>query len=401
MSSNQRVKAILAGLFLVFALVLASCAPPAGVEVTSARIQAWVGGPRDGVEVPMGQVPVLCHAFARAGVAQIELWVNGAFANRAVNTAPGETYFTAELSFQATGPGTYVLVCLTGDQDGETVRSEPVTVTVSGEEAAPTATPPEIPTATPTSTEVPPTATPPPPTRTGVPPTATRIPPTATRIPPTSTPPPPTPTTPPPRVVITMFEVSKTQIMWGECVRFTWRVEGAPTAIRLAGEGVGNYPDFRDKCPTSTRDFVLEAENEVSTDSESITVVVIQPSPSPDDRTGPSITNVNPIRGGQICTGTYCAPADRSLDISATVSDLSGVRSVELYCIFINGGTQPEQYCGAFVQSGGNNWVIDYTPPPSFYSGTIKYRIKATDDSPLRNVSWWGTGYISVLPGIG
>ena len=87
--------------------------------------------------------------------------------------------------------------------------------------------------------------------------------------------------------------------------------------------------------------------------------------------------------------------------VSATVSDLSGVRSVELYCIFINGGTQPEQYCGAFVQSGGNNWVIDYTPPPSFYSGTIKYRIKATDDSPLRNVSWWGTGYISVLPGIG
>ena len=144
MCSNQRVKAILAGLFLVFALVLASCAPPTvSMEVTSAPIQAWVGGPRDGVEVPMGPVPVLCHAFARAGVAQIELWVNGAFTNRAVNTAPGETYFTAELSFEATGPGTYVLECLTGDQDGETVRSEPVTVTVSGEEAAPTATPPE------------------------------------------------------------------------------------------------------------------------------------------------------------------------------------------------------------------------------------------------------------------
>jgi len=42
MSSSQRVKVILMGLFLVFALVLASCEERAAVsfEVTSARINA-------------------------------------------------------------------------------------------------------------------------------------------------------------------------------------------------------------------------------------------------------------------------------------------------------------------------------------------------------------------------
>jgi len=384
MSSNQRVQAILLGLFLVFALVLASCAPAAGVEVTSARIQAWVGGPRDGVEVPMGQVPVLCHAFARAGVAQIELWVNGAFTNRAVNTAPGETYFTAELSFEATGPGRYVLECLTGDQDGETVRSEPVTVTVGGEEPAPAATPPEIPTATPTSTEVPPPVAPPPPTATQVPPTATRIPPTATRIPPTSTPPPPTSTPPPPMIV--SFEVVKSD----GCFHFTWAVEGVISAVWFDGEGVGDH-DSRDRCPTATRAYELRAEGPGGTDTESVTVVV-----TPGDTEGPVIGRFA-HSPGLIYWDEYdtCGPPTYPVEVAINaynITDPSGVSAVKVVYRVVEAGRPAGQWqakpmnqvqTGMYSASiGANDLELSLNPPVSYGYGnqsTLEYYIQAFD----------------------
>jgi hypothetical protein len=341
MKRSQRVKAILLGLFLAAVLVLASCGPfPARVD-TEER-EAYVGGPRHGMEikfeaVPPDGVPVLCHGQAPAGVASIELDVNGSFIGRSVNTAaPGThefTYFTAQMSFQPDAPGHYDLRCRTQDQEGRTVNSAVVTIFLFDRLPTPaTWVPPEtpwapVPTATPTSTEVPPTAVPP----TAVPPTA--VPPTA--VPPTSTPLPPTstPTTPPP-----------------------------PTPV----------PPTRTPLP---------------------------PSPTLDDRTGPSITNVNPIRTGRVCNGQYCGgPNDpTTIDISATVTDLSGVRSVEFYC------TEPgysERNCGAFVRIGGDNWVFTYDPE-GFTTATVTYRIKATDDSPPRNVSWWGTGYIQVYEIIG
>ena len=198
MRRSQQVKAISPGIFLALALVVASCVPSPVVPVSTGP-RAWVGGPPDGSEVPLGEVSVMCHSFAHAGVAQAELWVNTVFANRGVNPAPGEEYFTAVLSFEVTGPGRYVLHCRTIDQEAEMAQSEPVTVVVRGEVAAPTATPPGVPTATPTSTEVPPTGTPVPPTATPVPPSGTPVPHTATPVPPTANPVPPTGTPVPPR----------------------------------------------------------------------------------------------------------------------------------------------------------------------------------------------------------
>ncbi|TKJ28575.1 MAG: hypothetical protein CEE40_11450 [Chloroflexi bacterium B3_Chlor] len=401
MTSSQRVKAILVGLFLVFALVLASCGPlPARVDTS--ELEAVVGV-RHGMEinledVPPTGVPVLCHGQAPAGVASIELYVNGMFFGRSSNTAApgthGFNYFTAEMSFAPDGPGAYELRCRTHDQEGRTVNSADVTIFLIGEVPTSPTVPPEIPTATPTSTEAPPPEVPTDtPTATGVPtdtPTSTARPTDTPTNTPTST-----PTTPLRPVTIVSFEVNPSTVTPGGCAHFTWRVEGDVTEIWFDGEGVGNYPDSRDRCPTATRAYELHAEGPpgAGSDTESLTVVV-----APGDTEGPSITNVDPIKGGQICVGTYCTPADRSLDISAVVTDLSGVSSVEFYCT-VPGGS--EAYCGPFVRSGGNNWLITYTPLKGVSSGTLTYRIKATDNSPRRNVSWWGTGYIQVFVGIG
>ncbi len=372
MSNNQRVKAIVAGLFLVSAVVLASCGvEPMAMEVTLATINAWVGGPPDGAEIPLGENPVLCHFFADEGVASGELWVNGSFANGAANPDPGNEYFTAELSFQAPAPGTYVLECVTTDQADNQAWSEPATVFVS-RGPVPPPPPPEVPAATPTETEVPrevPTATP---TSRAVP---TNTPTSTTR--PTNTPtstPTSTPTTQP-RVVITMFEVSKTQTTSGECVRFTWRVE-APTEIYFDGEGVTNYPAFEDRCPTSTRAFELRAEGYGGPVTASITVVVIQPSPPPSDTEGPSIWDEEGPEGMVAPMGGDCL---ETYQFQAYVSDPSGVRWVKLICSI---NQRDQQACGSLELHPRipNLYRIAYALPELKGSpGSMYWYIRACD----------------------
>ncbi len=388
MRSNQPVERILLGIFLVLALALASCGPTTEVETAPTNPRAWFGGPPDGSEVPPDEVSAMCHGFAQGGVAQIELWVNGALANQAANPTPGGEYFTAVLTFQPSGPGSYVLLCRAYDQAGEMAQSGPSTVVVSGE--VPTAMPTEtgVPTPTPTATEAQPTATSVPPTATPVAPTATTIPPTATPVPPTATPRPPTSTpTTPPAPTIQSLVANPPTINKGSCSRISWAVVGVISAVYFDGEGVGDH-DFRDKCPNQTTTYILRAVGPGGERTANITVEVAQ------DTTGPTITNVDPLAGGRVYTGA-CSGGPTyptSLEISATVTDSSGVRAVEFYCTLPGQG---EQYCGAFVRGGGNNWRISYDPAETF-EGTVSYRIKATDDSPARNVSWSNTGYIQV-----
>jgi len=395
MNGSRRIRAALVCLLLVSAMVLAGCGEAAS-RVVEGGPRAWVGGPPDGSEV-LGLVSVMCHAFARGGVSQIELYVNGAFANRAANPDPGNEYFTARLTFETTGPGSYVVHCRTYGQEGAMVQSDPVTLRVTGEEPTATTGEEEIPTATPTSTEAPPTPTPPPPTGTSVPPTATRIPPTSTPIPPTSTPRAPTATLPPLRIV--SFEVSKSQIFQGECVRFDWQVEGSPTAIYFDGEGVTS-PDSRDRCPTATREFELRAEGHGGPVTKRLTVVVIQPSPTPSDSTGPSIVWKNQTTNGgatsPVWCGQYCSPPCGYIDINAIVTDPSGVSSVDLYCTY---GQGREAWCAAFTEGYRDLWTARYTP--NLGTGTYHYRIRAVDDSSNSNVSWWGSGQFEVMSCIG
>jgi hypothetical protein len=341
-------------------------------------------------------VSAMCHAYAKAGVSHIELWANGVFANRAPNTTdPSAEYFTASLTFETTGPGSYVLHCWTYDQDGGSAQSDPVTLRVTGEEPTPTTGEEEIPTASPTSTEVPPTATRPSPSETAVPPTATSIPPTSTRVPPTSTPRPPTATPVPVRIV--SFEVSESQITTGGCVRFDWVVQGSPSAIFFDGEGVSS-PDSRDRCPTATREYELRAElNGQVADRATLTVVVV-----PGDTTGPEIYFQNQS-ADPVCVGAYCSGFPTYIDITFRVTDPSGVRSVELFCAvtFGEGGKIPEYKCGDFVQGRGDYWSVRFTPPSDWYYHDVDYRVRATDDSAARNTSWWKTGEFAVRSRIG
>jgi hypothetical protein len=162
----------------------------------------------------------------------------------------------------------------------------------------------------------------------------------------------------------------------------SWSVEGNPSAIYFDGEGVTS-PDSRNRCPSETTSYTLVARGPGGEVSQSLTVSVIL------DSEGPSIDNV-----GQSDDSVYCLQEPREIVISARVRDPSGVSAVDLYCSLDEGG---EEWCGAFSRSG-NNWTATYIPlEHAICSGTMEYRIRATDDSPRGNVSWWGTGsfYIS------
>jgi hypothetical protein len=323
---------ILALLLLSALLVVASCAP------VQAGPRAWIDWPLEGFETSPGStVNLIAHAYAEQGVAEVRLEVDRQ-PYRVVSPDPaGEQFVEVSAAWFAGEPGLYLLSVIAVDANGLASGPADVTVRVTGEGAEATAplgpaetAPPPTPTPEgPVSTVVP--------TETEPPPTPTSPPATGTRVPSTATPPPPTATPLPPRIV--SFEVSRSQITAGECVSFSWRVEGAPTAIYFDDEGVTS-PDSRQRCPTSTRGFELRAEGPGGADTESLTVVVIQPSPTPKDTQAPPAPSlVSP-------TGGILLPCDDvTLDWNA-VTDPSGIGT---YAVKVEKETTP----GNWQSAGG------------------------------------------------
>jgi hypothetical protein len=148
-----------------------------------------------------------------------------------------------------------------------------------------------------------------------------------------------------------------------------------------------------DRCPTATREFVLTAEvGGQVVDSASLTVVVIQPSPSPSDRDGPQIYREI---GPSVMAAPYKNSCTSPYQFGAIVRDASGVRWVKLICSFNQG---PEQSCGGLQLTGSDYYEIDYSLPtdgsiqPGF---TMHWHIRACDvvdpmnctDSPSYTVS--------------
>jgi hypothetical protein len=295
-------------------LVVPSCAP------AQVGPRAWIDWPLEGFETEPGStVNLIAHAYAEEGVAEVRLEVDRQ-PYRVVSPDPaGEQFVEVSAAWFAEEPGLYLLSVIAVDTKGQASGPADVTVRVTGEVPETTATPgPEEtpPPSTPTPEEPVPTMAA---TETAPPPRPTSPPPTGTRLPPTATPPPPTATPQPPRIV--SFEVSDSQITAGECVRFSWRVEGSPTAIYFDGEGVTS-PDSRERCPTSTRGFELRTESPGGADTESLTVVVVvQPTPTPDTQGPPAPSLVSPTGGIEV----PCADPDHvKLDWNP-VTDPSGI----------------------------------------------------------------------------
>ncbi len=265
---------ILPLLLLSVLLVVLSCAP------AQAGPRAWIDWPRDGFETAPGTtVTLIGHAYAQEGVAEVRLEVDRQPYRVGSPEPAGGQFVEVSVDWFPDAPGTYLLSLTAFDVNGQASNPASVTVRVPGEVPEPSVTPgPE---------ETPPPAT------TPEEPVST--------VAPTDAPPPPTVTAPPPtatllRPRIVSFEVDRSQITAGGCVAFSWRVEGSPTAIYFDGEGVTS-PDSRSVCPTATKEYQLRAEGPGGVDTESLTVVVVEPSPTPDTQGPPAPSPAVPANG--------------------------------------------------------------------------------------------------------
>ena len=355
---------------LALGLVLAACAPS-----STQGPAAWLDQPLDGARLPLGPQEITAHASDTDGVSGFEFYVDGTILVSA--SAGGSELEHTTVGWNPSRPGVYTVGVRATDGQGHAGAEAKAVVTV-GEVVSPTSPSPSM---EPVSSPVPATATAPLPSQTAVPPAATPPPPTRTALPPTQTPVPPTSTPPPPPPTIVSFQASPAQIQEGACTTVSWRVEGGPTEIYFDGEGATS-PDSRQRCPSQTTSYTLVARGPGGEVSQSLSVSVIV-----DDQ-GPRIANVQ-----QSTNSVYCREDPSEIEISARVTDPSGVRSVELYCNLDGGG---EVLCRNLSRSG-NRWSTTYIPQEhAICYGTMQYRIKATDDSARGNVSWWGTGSFDI-----
>jgi len=257
-------------LFLILLAALGATLSCTGQESMEPR--AWIDAPPDGVNVPVNEpVTIISHGYARQGVAELLLSVNGDAYRRDV---PAESGMFGEVrqEWVPTEDGVYTLQVVTYDSTGaasspaaitlrvgEVIAEAPtvteeaavsidtptVTITVTG-----TAYPTDTPTATPTGTTIA-TATP---TATGTmqptdTPTAT---PTATATDmPTLT---PIPTTPPD---IRLWADAQT-VQAGSCTTVRWHAS-AVSAYWIDGQaGAGDDGSFQ-TCPCQTETHTLRA----------------------------------------------------------------------------------------------------------------------------------------------
>ena len=349
--------------------------------------RVWIDIPKDGTEVKVGTtVSVVSHAYARNGVAEIMLSVNGEPYRREPPSEPGASFTQIGQEWVPEKPGEYILQVRAYDSKGQASNMAVVRVIVVGEVAlAPTVTP-TIPPLKPTLTFTP---TPPPtptPTFTPIPPltpTPTFTPkPTATPTPtqkPTPTPTPTfTPTPIPPAQV--NFWVERDTIASGECTVLHWDVEHA-TAVYLDGEGVVGH-GTRQVCPASTTTYRLHVVAPAGDVDRSVTVVVT----APLDTTPPTIAKIA-HSADPIYDKPACGP--NSVTITAWVSDPSGVSRVELsYRVVRSPGPTYGQWRtlvmnpvggDKYQATVGQNELQSSLNPPVYSTSTIEYYIRAWD----------------------
>jgi hypothetical protein len=381
---RQRSPIAVLPLVLLGVMTLAlSCAP------ARAGPRAWIDWPPNGFETSVGTpLNVIAHAYAEDGVAEVQLAVDRQPYRVVTPDQAGEQFVEVSADWLAEQPGTYLLSMAAVDVNGQAGNPASVTVSVTGEGPGLLLTPSPVTTALTMTLESPTVA---PPAGTAPPPTATSPPPaTATSLRPTSTPAPPTLTPQPPRIV--SFEVNRSQIAAGECVRFSWRVDGSPTAIYFDGEGVTS-PDSRERCPTATKEFELRAEGTGGGDTARLTVVVVQPSPTPHDTQGPLIQNEAGPQQMWAPDGSACRE-DEPYQFQASVSDASGVLWVKLVYSIDQG---PEQSGGLQLVSGSTYRLQYILPNLQGDGGTFHWHIRACDQVNPMNCSDSSNHSVTIL----
>jgi len=163
MNYKRRPTRLILIIFFLIALGLSSCA-----SELNPYPKAWIDYPHEGAAFQPGtSVSVLSHGFAREGVAEIVLSVNGEAYRRDVPAEAGDDFVSVQQDWIPVETGIYTLLVQVYDIQGQISNPARVTVKVVEKDPTPVVTDTPVITVTPlTPTDAPPTPTPtdPPPT---------------------------------------------------------------------------------------------------------------------------------------------------------------------------------------------------------------------------------------------
>jgi hypothetical protein len=128
MNKNHKTGRLI--MIIVFLLVwgTSSCATE-----NSPYPQAWIDYPTEGKSVPIGTtITVTSHGFAREGIAEFVLSVNGEAYRRDVPAKPGTDFAKVQQAWVAAEAGTFTLQVQVYDTKGQASNSASVTIEVGG-----------------------------------------------------------------------------------------------------------------------------------------------------------------------------------------------------------------------------------------------------------------------------
>lgn len=276
---------------LVYIAVLFSLIGIAGCAQAGTRPRVWIDAPGDGVLVPAGStVTVISHAYAREGVAEVVLTIDGAPYRRDAPASPGSPYVQVSQDWLPAADGTYAVQVQAYGVGGELSNMASITVRVGG-----TATAAPVITDTPVSTDTPVITETLVPTET---PTATALPQAAVQ-----------------------FWADPPQIQAGSCTTLRWHVENAAQVIfgGVAQPFDGSYQDCMCKSQRYQLTVVkLDSSQEVRTVDIAVNgacVTPTTPAPPPDndpvppqpqkDTTPPPVPEPRQPPNGQVMSCGY------------------------------------------------------------------------------------------------
>ncbi len=318
-------------------------------------VDIWIDAPLPGGRVlPGEEVHIQTHAYARSGVAEIKVEIDGNPYSQDVPIPAGGDLVTLEQTWLAASPGMHTIRVTAYDTGGK--MSNPRSVAI---EVIPPATATPEATLTPSSTPEP---------------TATETP-----LPPTNTP------TSVPAPIIN-FNVDDDSITAGECTHLRWDVKFAEQ-VTLNDSPVNNL-DARQVCPEQNTSYTLRAVSAGGEESETILIKVS--SPPVQDTVGPVISKIKaePVT---IFDSATCG-ADR-VKISAAVEDAgSGVKRVDIYYQAVTSSTgQWKSLKMNGNENDGYNIFLgkaELSQSLTLYGGgTVRYYLVAEDNAGNKTTS--------------
>ena len=341
MNTKSYVEKLLFVLMLIFALGSTSCASEA-----ASYPQAWIDYPGDGATVsPGAPVTVISHVFAREGVAEVVLSVNGEAYRRDVPAETGTDFVSMQQGWTPSEAGAYTLQVQGYDLHGQAGNLASVTIEVAGEPVV--VSPIAVITASPVITDTPTPVI------------------TVTALPPES---------------VVQFYAYPPEISAGSCATIYWNVENAQ---RVIFGGVGQpFSGSYEACLCDDERYTLTVVHLDGTEERrrlDINVTgscVTAPPPRPaEDTTPPPVPSPTSPANGAVLS---CS-ANQTLAWSA-VSDESGITG---YFVKL----EIEVKAGQWQSAGGQQVSGTQANFPVNCGGRYRWMVRAQDGAG--NFSNW------------